>query len=89
MSSLQDLSDYIEAQRERLHQGITYVATLNHWGCDHNIDTIIERDFDEALRQIDKTTAMLGVPWQVGVTHMVREIETQVAEIIREIEGDE
>lgn len=89
MSSLQDLNDFTEQQRQRLFKAITHVAVYNHWNCDHDIDAIIETDYEEALKQIDKSTTTLGVPWHVGITHMVRDIETRVAEIVREIEGDE
>lgn len=89
MTALSDLSDYIEAQRERLHNALTQITVYNHWACDHDIDELIEAEFEEALKRVDTYAAQLGVPWQVAITSMVRAVEKQVAWIIKEIEGEE
>lgn len=89
MSALSELSEYIEAQRERLHQALSQVIVFNHWACDHDVDEIIETEYEEALKRVDAYAAQLGVPWHVALTSLVRSFEKQVAWIIKEIEGEE
>lgn len=89
MSALSELSDYIEAQRERLHQALSQVMVYNHWACDHDVDALIETEFEAALKRVDTYAAQLGVPWHVALTSLVRSFEAQVAWIIKEIEGEE
>ena len=89
MSALSDLSDYIEAQRERLHNALTQITVYSHWACDHDIDALIEAEFEAALKRVDTYSAQLGVPWHVALASLVRSFEAQVAWIIKEIEGEE
>lgn len=89
MSALSDLSDYIETQRERLHNALTQITVYNHWACDHDIDTLIEAEFETALKRVDTYAAQLGAPWHVALAALVRSFEKQVAWIAKEIEGEE
>ena len=89
MSAMSELSDYIDAQRERLHKALSQVMVYNHGACDIDVDTLIEDEFEAALKRVDTYAAQLGVPWHVALASLVRSFEAQVAWIIKEIEGEE
>lgn len=89
MTALSELSDYIEAQRKRLHQALSIIMVYNHWTCDHDVDALIENEYEAALKRVDTYSAQLGVPWHVALASLVRSFEAQIAWSVKEIEGEE
>lgn len=86
--SLQEINDFCEQQRERLHQAISQIIVYEHWNCAHEVDTLIANEYEHVLHKVDESTR-LGVPWHAGIANMVRIREVYVQAIVREIEGDE
>lgn len=86
MSTLRDLSEYVEAQRERLEAAIHKVVTATHadGSCPHPPHICAATDLEHALREVDTATVKHGVPWQVGVKYMADNYEQALARLKEE-----
>lgn len=86
MSALQDLSDFIDQQRDLLFDGVERIIAVNHWDCHHNITELVDEEFELALKEIDRTVINTGTPYQAVLAGWARNAQ-QLAQQIEDIEG--
>ena len=88
MSALQDRSDMIEQQRERLHDGITRIYDVAHAWCDCDYQQTIEDEFEASLRVIDLAVIRAGAFYVVEIKRLADKVCAEAERIEREGVGE-
>ncbi|CAH1193887.1 Hypothetical protein ROUS_64 [Brevibacterium phage Rousseau] len=88
MSALQELSAWIDDQRDLLFDGIERIIAVNHWDCHHDTTELVDEEFELALKEIDRKVVTTGTPYQTVITGWANNAQ-KLATQIEAIEGDE
>ena len=91
MSALQDRSDMIEHQRERLHNGITRIYDVAHAYCacpDSEIKRVIDEEFEASLRVIDLAVIRAGAFYVVEIKRLADKVCAEAERIEKEGIGE-
>lgn len=91
MSALQDRSDMIEHQRQRLHDGITRIYDVAHAYCacpDSEIKQYIDDEFEASLRVIDLAVIRAGAFYVVEIKRLADKVNAEAERIEREGVGE-
>ena len=88
MSALQDRSDMIEHQRERLHDGIERIYAVAHAWCSCDYTQTVEDEFEASLRVIDLAVIRAGAFYVVEISRLADRVEKEADRIEREGIGE-
>ena len=91
MSALQDRSDMIEHQRERLYDGITRIYAVAHAYCqcaDESIQATVDAEFEESLKVIDLAVIRAGAFYVVEIKRLADKVCAEAERIEKEGIGE-
>ena len=88
MSALQDRSDMIEHQRERLHDGIQRIYDVAHAWCSCDYTQAVEDEFEASLRVIDLAVIRAGAFYVVEIKRLADKVCAEADRIEREGIGE-
>ena len=88
MSALQDRSDMIEHQRERLYDGIQRIYDVAHAWCSCDYQQTIEDEFEASLRVIDLAVIRAGAFYVVEIKRLADKVCAEAERIEREGIGE-
>ena len=74
MSALSDRAEMIEAQRERLHDGIQRIYDVCHAWCSCDYQQAVEDEFEACLRLIDLAVIRVGAFYVVELKKLADKV---------------
>ena len=74
MSALSDRAEMIEAQRERLHDGIQRIYDVCHAWCSCDYQQAVEDEFEACLRLIDLAVIRAGAFYVVELKKLADKV---------------
>ena len=84
MSALQDRSDMIEHQRERLYDGIQRIYDVAHAWCSCDYTQTVEDEFEACLKVVDLAVIRVGAFYVVELSKLADRVCTEADRIERE-----
>ena len=84
MSALQDRSDMIEHQRERLHNGIERSYAVAHAWCSCDYTQTVEEEFEACLKVVDLAVIRAGAFYVVEIKRLADKVCAEADRIERE-----
>ena len=91
LSALQDRSDMIETQRQRLYDGIKRIYEVCHGYCDCTNDALkqyIDDEFEASLRVIDLAVIRAGAFYAVEIKRLADKVCAEAERIEKEGIGE-
>ena len=88
MSALQDRSEMIEHQRERLHDGIKRIYDVAHAWCNCDYQQDIEDEFEACLKVVDLAVIRMGAFYVVELKRLADKICAEAERIEKEGAGE-
>ena len=88
MSALQDRSDMIEHQRERLYDGIERIYAVAHAWCSCDYTQAVEEEFEACLKVVDLAVIRAGAFYVVEISRLADRVCTEADRIEREGVGE-
>ena len=84
MSALQDRSNMIEHQRERLHDGIERIYAVAHAWCSCDYTQTVEEDFEACLKVVDLAVIRAGAFYVVEIKRLADKVSAEADRIEKE-----
>ena len=88
MSALQDRSEMIEHQRERLHNGIQRIYDVAHSWCNCDYQQDIEDEFEACLKVVDLAVIRMGAFYVVELKRLADKVCAEAERIEKEGAGE-
>ena len=88
MSALQDRSDMIEHQRERLYDGIERIYAVAHAWCSCDYTQTVEDEFEACLKVVDLAVIRAGAFYVVEISRLADRVEKEADRIEKEGIGE-
>ena len=88
MSALQDRSDMIEHQRERLYDGVERIYAVAHAWCSCDYTQTVEDEFEASLRVIDLAVIRVGAFYVVELKRLADKVSAEAERIEKEGIGE-
>ena len=88
MSALQDRSEMIEHQRERLHGGIKRIYDVAHAWCNCDYQQDIEDEFEACLKVVDLAVIRAGAMYVVEIKRLADKVCAEADRIEKEGIGE-
>ena len=88
MSALQDRSNMIEHQRQRLHDGIERIYSVAHAWCSCDYAQTVEDEFEASLRVIDLAVIRAGAFYVVEIKRLADKVCAEADRIEKEGIGE-
>ena len=88
LSALQDRSDMIEHQRERLHNGIERIYAVAHAWCSCDYTQTVEDEFEACLKVVDLAVIRVGAFYVVELSKLADRVCAEADRIEREGVGE-
>ena len=84
LSALQDRSDMIEHQRERLHDGIERIYSVAHAWCSCDYTQTVEDEFEACLKVVDLAVIRSGAFYVVEIKRLADKVCAEAERIEKE-----
>ena len=88
MSALQDRSDMIEQQRQRLYDGIERIYSVAHAWCSCDYTQTVEDEFEACLKVVDLAVIRVGAFYVVEISRLADKVCAEADRIEREGIGE-
>ena len=88
LSALQDRSEMIEHQRERLYDGIERIYAVAHAWCSCDYTQTIEDEFEACLKVVDLSVIRAGAFYVVEISRLADKVCAEAERIEREGIGE-
>ena len=88
MSALQDRSNMIEHQRERLHDGIERIYAVAHAWCSCDYTQTVEDEFEACLKVVDLAVIRAGAFYVVEIKRLADKVSAEADRIEKEGVGE-
>ena len=88
LSALQDRSEMIEQQRERLYDGIERIYAVAHAWCSCDYTQTVEDEFEACLKVVDLAVIRAGAMYVVEIKRLADKVCTEAERIEKEGIGE-
>lgn len=88
MSALQDRSEMIEQQRERLYDGIQRIYDVAHAWCSCDYTQTVEDEFEACLKVVDLAVIRAGAFYVVEISRLADKVCAEADRIEKEGVGE-